>query len=73
MAYFGTEFKSAKIVAKRTLENTLKLFYAKSGSKNAYYSKNDKSLEKWQKWPYCMGYSEAKWPFLGRNLKVPKS
>ena len=20
-----------------------------------------------------MGYSEAKWPFLGRNLKVPKS
>ena len=52
--------------AKNVSTNTLKLFYAKNGSK-----KNQLIFEKWQhfengqKWPQCKGYSPCKMGSLG--------
>ena len=53
--------------------NTLNLLYSANGSMKRLIFEKKQDFEKWQKWPYCMGYSKAKWPILGRNLKVPKS
>ena len=53
--------------------NTLTLFYAANGWKKRLIFEKGQDFEKWQKWPYSIGYSKAKWPFLVRNLKVPKS
>ena len=41
--------------------------------KNAYYSKNDKIWKVAKMAILHVGYSKAKKPLLGRNLKVPKS
>ena len=58
---------------KKDSKDTLNLFYAANGLKNRLIFENLQDFEKWQIWPYCMDYSKAKWPILGRNLKVPKS
>ena len=52
--------------------NTLKLFYAENGSKNCLILEKKIEFEKWQKWPYCIGYNKGKWLILGRNLKSAK-
>ena len=58
---------------KKDSRNTFNLFYAANGSKKRLIFQKSQDFENWQKWPHCMGYSMAKWPILGRNLKVPNS
>ena len=85
MAYFGTELKSAKIIAEELRKHIEVVVCRKRLKKNAEYWKNDKILKSgknghiaWAKAKCkskckCKCKSKAKWPFLGRNLKVPKS
>ena len=52
--YFGTEFKSAKIVEKSTLETHQTCSMQRSGSKKRLIFEKLQDFEKWQQWPYCM-------------------
>ena len=51
-------------LAKNVCTNTLKLFYAKNGSKKKLIFK---------KWPQCKGHSPCKILTLGQKIKLPKT
>ena len=52
--------------------NTLKLFYAKNGSKKQLIFEKWQHFENDQKWPQCKGYSPCKILTLGQKIKLLK-
>ena len=73
MAYFGTEFKSAKIIEKSTLETHQTFLCRKWLEETPHIREMTRFLKVGKMAILHVGYSKAKRPVLGRNLKVPKS
>ena len=59
--------------AKNVSTNTLKLFYAKNGSKKQLIFEKWEHFENCQKWSQCKGYSPCKILSLGQKIKLPKT
>ena len=68
----GTNLKVPKS-QKKDSRNTVKLFHAANGSMKRLIFEKGQDFEKWPKWPYCMGYSKAKWPIFGTEFKSAKN
>ena len=58
--------------AKSVSTNTVKLFYAKNGSKKQLIFEKLEHFENGQKWPQCKSYSPCKILTLGQKIKLPK-
>ena len=57
---------------KKDSENTLKLFYAASGSKKRLIFDKRQDFEKWQKWPYSMWAILRQKVHSGKEFKSAK-
>ena len=73
MAYFGTEFKSAKIKAEGLKKHIQIVLCSKQLEKTPNIRKVTRLRKVVQMVILHLGYSRGKRPILGRNLKVPKS
>ena len=48
------------------------MILSKKGLKKQLISEKWDDFEKGQRWPFCKGYSKAKWPILGLKLNMRK-